>query len=336
MESTNHISAKLLAYSYNEKSGQELMTYECELPRIILAELSTHRGHIIFNSQSSRAVPVDKYLNNIKKRPFFPIFWGKKQKGMAAFEEQSNAVPWLAQEGPVEIDRDDFWEATIYHNLSIAYAMDKAGYHKQIVNRIIENYSYVRIVLSATNLDNFFHQRIHKMAEPHIRDLAIKMYEEKEKMSPRPLTQGEWHLPYIRVRRGKDNKLEYYRVGDEKYEHPLTLSAAQQISVVCCAQVSYRNLNDSFESVNRVYANLISDDPNEPGHYSPFCHQGTPMDEYHLNQTNPKMKGISHVSINGDFYSGQFKHWIQLRKTMANECFNGFTPEIFETRKETF
>jgi len=324
------IEATLLKHSKSDYSGQEIYTFELELPRIILAELHTHRGEVIFNSQSSRAVPIQKYIDQIEDNPFIPIHWGAKQSGMQAYQETEALIPWLDENGKVVyFTREAFHKATMYYNLSRAYAMDVAGYHKQIPNRYIENFSYIRLVLSATNLSNFFHQRIHHAAEPHIRQLAIEMFRAIQNSNPQVLKAGEWHLPYIRTKR-INGGLYYFRMGDEKYEHALTLQAAQRISIACSAQVSYRNFDDSAEKVEKIVNMLTTE--GEPGHYSPFCHQATPMEIYHMSLGLPEQIGVSHVTRAGDFHSGQFRHWVQYRKTLSGEYTSTFSKETFDAR----
>lgn len=332
------IEANLIKHSKSAYSGQEIYGFELELPRTVLAELHTHRGEVIFNSQSSRAVPVKKYIDEIEKNPFYPIHWGKKQSGMQAYEENDSLIPWLNDiNKPDEItyhSREDFYKAAMYNAFTRAYAMDVAGYHKQICNRWIENFSYIRIVLTATNLSNLFHQRIHKSAEPHIRDLAVKMYSAIRDSVPDILNEDEWHLPYVATKRNEEGILEYFRMGDTEYENPLSLKEAQDISVACSGQVSYRKMDDSPEKVRKVMSMLKQE--GEPTHYSPYCHQATPMKNYHLSQGLPEQLGISHVMRNGDFHSGQLKHWVQLRKTFLDEYCSVFDDETFETRLKTF
>lgn len=324
------IEANLIKHSKSAYSNQEIFTFELELPRAILAELHTHRGEVIFNAQSSRAVPIQKYIDEIEQNPFIPIHWGSKQPGMQAYKEQDSLIPWPDAEGnTTNHERNSFWKSTIYSNLARAYAMDMVGYHKQIVNRLIENYSYIRVVLSATNLTNLFHQRIHHAAEPHIRELAIRMYEAIQNSEPETLKNGEWHLPYIRTKR-INGTLYYFRMGDEEFQHALTLQAAQRISIACCAQVSYRNLDDSAEKVEKIFNMLTTE--GEPGHYSPFCHQAMPMNIYHMELGLPEQIGVSHVMRSGDFCSGQFRHWIQYRKTLQGEYASEFSRETFNNR----
>ena len=115
-----------------------------------------------------------------------------------------------------------------------------------------------------------------------------------------------------------------------KCDHFSTLKNALAISSSCCAQVSYRKLDDRLEKAEEVYARLIE---SEPVHASPFEHQATPMGEsgefwdkdgdYSVNlQCDPDTweDGITAVDRNGNFWSGNFKGWIQHRQLIKNNA----------------
>jgi len=90
--------AKILADSIAD--GVRLTTMEVTFPRFILAEFNTHR---VFsrNSASSRAIPVEKRIAQVRENPFIPEGFTKNQRGMQASEligdeHQANARhSWL-------------------------------------------------------------------------------------------------------------------------------------------------------------------------------------------------------------------------------------------------
>lgn len=45
--------------------------------------------HRVFsrNSSSSRAIPIEKMVQQVENDPVIPVYWGKNQKGMQAKEE---------------------------------------------------------------------------------------------------------------------------------------------------------------------------------------------------------------------------------------------------------
>jgi thymidylate synthase ThyX len=79
------ISAKIIADSVSAE-GVRLTTMQLRYPRFIHAELMTHR---VFsrNARSSRAVPVEKMIQEVIDDPVIPIHWGAAQKGMQAYAE---------------------------------------------------------------------------------------------------------------------------------------------------------------------------------------------------------------------------------------------------------
>ena len=76
------------------------------------------------------------------------------------------------------------WRAA--RDAAIAYAkqLNAMEVHKQYVNRIIEPFSHITVVCTATDFDNFFGLRKHHMAQPEIHELANKMYEEYSTNKP--------------------------------------------------------------------------------------------------------------------------------------------------------
>src|SRR5690606_15037567 len=159
--------AKVLAHSINEQGTAEAATFEVRFPRIILSEQNTHR---IFNrnASSSRAIPLKKLIKDIRNDMFTPVYWGKNQSGMKAKEELTGIQLWLAKK---------LWYLAGYSATVFAQVAEKIGLHKQIANRIIENYGYVTVVFTTTNLSNYVALRNHPDAQPEIKVLARLVYE---------------------------------------------------------------------------------------------------------------------------------------------------------------
>ena len=78
------IKANIIADSINNK-GKRITSFVVTMPRIVLAELNTHRV-LSRNSASSRAIPFAKMLEMVKKTPFMPIQWMKDHSGMQGNE----------------------------------------------------------------------------------------------------------------------------------------------------------------------------------------------------------------------------------------------------------
>jgi hypothetical protein len=148
------------------------------------------------------------------------------------------------------------------------------GVHKQVVNRVIEPYSWVKTIVSSTSWDNFFWQRVSKQAQPEIYALAKAMYRAYKRSSPQPVHMGKWHLPYV------DYNAEYSEAAT--YGQLLNLSVdsvLRMISVGRCARVSYLNHEGkrSIEDDVAVYQKMVDAIP--VWHGSPFEHVAQPTYE---------------------------------------------------------
>lgn len=235
-------------------SGSRLTTLQLLYPRFIHAEFMTHR---VFsrNASSSRAIPVTKMIEQVRTNPAMPIHWGKNQPGMQANEEHDQPV--IIDD--YEVTRELAWKLAAEEASRIAQALNRAGYHKQVVNRLLEPFLHISVVVSATEWDNFFFLRCHRDAQPEIQHLANLMRQALEGSDPFPLNPGEWHLPYVLPE-----------------ERSLDLSLKVKCSTARCARVSYSNHDGTVPSVERdveLYERLVG---SEPRHSSPAEHQATP------------------------------------------------------------
>jgi hypothetical protein len=310
------ISAKVIADSIS--AGIRITTYELEYPRFIHAEFLTHR---LFsrNAASSRAIPVKKQIELVKENPAMPIHWGMNEPGMSASEECNEYVatpfPWTeGKTGSREywiidgLRRDEAWLAARDRAVEVAEAFANAGYHKQIVNRILEPFSHIKVVLTSTEFDNFWWLRNHPDAQPEIHELAKQMLKALGESEPVLLKQGDWHLPYYND--GYWRLTNHDRM-DRELEEAIAISAS------CCAQVSYRRLDDSPEKAMNIYKRLVE---SKPVHASPFEHQATPMKNRAMGHIEP---GYTHQDVYGYNWSANFRGWIQNRQLIdEHTCWN--------------
>ena len=302
---TDMITANVIADSVNSY-GTRMVTMEIEYPRFILAELNTHRM-LSKNSASSRAIPVKAMHEHIMHAPATPVYWGKNQPGMQAKEEVEGSDRSLIKY---------FWSTAKEEALHWAKAMSDYGLHKQIANRVTEPWMMMKTVISGTEWANFFWLRDHADAQPEIAVLAQKMRKAFDNSQPQLLYPGEWHVPYVNTRRDATSNILYYLDGAG---NDITAEEARVISSSCCAQVSYRKNDDSYDKAFKIYKQLIE---SEPAHASPVEHQATPISVDTTDQYDPQTwhPGITHVSANGDLWSGNLRGWIQFRKLITNEA----------------
>ena len=295
-----NIVARIVADSVN-KNGNRITTFELEYHRFIHSELMTHR---LFsrNAMSSRAVPVSKMVEQVRNNPATPIHWGKNQAGMQADEV-------LVEESLDNAKRQ--WKQSAIYAASQAEIMSSIGSHKQIVNRLLEPFQMMKTVLTATEFDNFFWLRCDPDAQPEIQELAKCMFDAMRQSQPEGLESEQWHTPYVE-HIFKGGKFESYCLTDEEDNviKLLTEEEAKAISASCCAQVSYRTLNNTYEKAMDIYSKLAS---GRKVHASPFEHVAKPMGDSPSHED-----GVTHKDNVGNYWSGNFKGWIQLRQTLNN------------------
>lgn len=236
------ITAKVIADSVADGCPR-ITTMQLRYPRFIHAEFMTHRA-FSRNASSSRAIPVDRMIQDVIDDPAIPIHWGAEQKGMQAGKElPSGENVWLMQR-----------DAAVYGARHLA----EMGYHKQIVNRILEPFQHINVLVTATEWDNFFALRDHPDAQPEMQCLAQVMRDSMDGSEPRFLHSVEWHTPYINEGHAPE--------GHEDFK---------QMSAARCASVSYKTVDGKPMTVDRalsVFDKLTGD----PLHASPFEHIARP------------------------------------------------------------
>ncbi len=257
---------------------------ELTYPRFIHSEFMTHRM-FSRNASSSRAVPVQKNIDAVKETPAMPVHWGKNQAGMQAADEIEHKE--LAE---------TYWKMASRTAADAAEVMSNVlGLHKQVVNRVLEPFLDIKVIVTATEWYNFFKLRHHDDAQPEIHQLAIEMMDALMNSTPTLLQAGEYHLPYVR-----------------SDEASLNLERAIKCSVARCARVSYMTHDNKTPDIEKDIA--LADRLLEDGHMSPHEHQATPMQD-----TNQWRNGVTHMDREGSFWSGNFKSWIQHRQLIGNE-----------------
>jgi thymidylate synthase ThyX len=307
------ITAKIVSDSVSPK-GKRLTTFELTYPRFVHAELMTHR-QFSRNASSSRAIPIEKMIEQVEINPATPVRWGKNGAGM-----QDHGVMSPAEQAVSETIWLNARDQAVKH-ARFMLEQDVVP-HKQIVNRILEPWMHITVLVSATEYNNFFNLRCHKDAQPEIRALANEMYLAYIASSPEHVALGEWHTPYLRAQ--DLGPMSLHAFGKQLEEltetdyHNVVTRMGIKISVARCARVSYLTHDGkapSIESDLKLYDRLVG---SAPLHASPAEHQATPDLCYKGEFCNPHQHG-------------NFEGWIQYRKTLDNECNDGFP--IFDPRE---
>ncbi len=311
------ITAKIVADSISPQNIR-LTTMQLRYPKFIHGEFMTHR---VFsrNASSSRAIPVERLIQDVLDDPAMPVFWGKNQAGMQAGEECNEWVqdPEISDTYYGSITREQAWLTARDNAVSMTRAMSKAGYHKQVVNRIIEPWCHINVVVTATEWSNFYALRRHPDAQPEMKTLADAMWDVQQASTPKLLQPGEWHLPYVT----EDDLAEADAFGRHlsnvfpNNDEPRTADQIAgenliKLSVARCARVSYLthegkppNVEDDLKLYDRLVGSV-------PLHASPAEHQGTP-DVWQAVNKREWQHPEQHGNLRG---------WRQYRKMLPNEA----------------
>ena len=338
-------NCEILADSLSPQ-GHRLTTFKVTYPRIVHAELMTHR---VFsrNAASSRGIPAKKMIEYVKNNMFTPLAIQKTHKGM----QGSNYFKGVELE-----QANQLWIESAELALQQAEKMEKFGFTKQLTNRTLEPYQYYQVLVTATEWENFFELRapsyviegingnkpfkskkevLNKLANSnvalyntlnnytdldwlqintsqadiHIQAIAEMMWDEFNSSTPKQLKPGEWHIP--------DLGHEWDLVQMSKL--PVILNPEDtsvnllkvRIATAHCAKISYDNFGTkvNYEADIKLHDRLL-----ESKHFSPFEHCAKAMsdEEYYLDD-----RGVG-LSDKLAGWCRNFRGFIQYRDLIDN------------------
>ena len=233
MENKRKISAKIVADSINQQ-GDRLTSLLITFPRIILAEVNTHRM-LSKNTSSSRAIPFKKMVEAVQNDPFIPIAFQKHHSGMQGSEYISTEEGiYVCKRGWLEARDNAIKQAQWLYSCNVT---------KQLCNRLLEPFMWTTMLITGSKegWDNFFNLRcpqyftpvsgegyyakswkelkswhsnpenekilenadvlfkLHHnkgQAEIHMMALAEEIYDAMNESTPKQLEPGEWHIPF--------------------------------------------------------------------------------------------------------------------------------------------
>lgn len=328
------IQAKVVADSANSK-GDRVTSLVITFPRIILAEVNTHRM-LSKCTASSRAIPFHKMVETINRDPFIPIAWQKNHSGMQGTEYLTG------------LDRDQCefeWLTARDSAVEQSQQLNMINTTKQLANRLLEPFMWVTMLITGSQegWNNFFKLRCpsyswrgegnfkswkdlvkyhHKdganrdfiealekttvverlqnnkgQAEIHMMALAEAIYDAMEESITSILKPWKFHIPF-------SNEIflnEEFQERTENRSEDESNLLMMKISVAKAARVSYTTFNETKE-------NSISNDlllfnklaKSDPFHASPFEHVAQCMDEEAYNHF---VKGVAdNISEEGPNY----------------------------------
>jgi hypothetical protein len=343
-----HFKVEIVADSINE-SGNRITTMVVTYPRIIHSEIMTHRM-FSRNAASSRAVPSRKLIESVKNEPFIPIAFQKSHSGM-------QGVDYIIDQKDIDFEIADWLDDRDYA-IKKAEGRLTRGLTKQLINRPLEPFQWYTTIITATEWENFFHLRcpryqmdgemsiarskkeaiamwadgdsaledhlknyselewlqINKgQAEIHMMKIAEMMWDAYIESTPEKLAPGQWHIPYS----DKLNDLHGLGLSESKKQgrdisdfsvDEIALFAVK-LSTVMSARTSYTVVGEDLKPITHERMIELHDGMKraDPLHMSPFEHCAqNPTEEYV-------------TEYGSDFWSGNFKGWIQYRKMIHGE-----------------
>lgn len=274
------IEVKILADSTN-LSRNRITSWLLKYPRFIHSEFMTHR---VFsrNAASSRAIPFSKMIAAIQEEPALPEFWAAEHKGMKATES-------LQDEDLAAVRFE--WGNAQGRAVDMAKILSNMALAKSLCNRLIEPYSHITVLATATDHRNFFALRAHPDAMPEFQVLAYRMLDAYIKSEPTQKSWGQWHVPIFD--------------GTVKMEID-DLDSALKVATARCARLSYLAQDGNHDPAKDI---ALHDRLLASGHLSPFehCAQASQFD-------GPFNYQWSNFDV-----CGQASEWRQYRKQFAEE-----------------
>jgi hypothetical protein len=152
---------------------------------------------------------------------------------------------------------------------------------------MLEPWSHINVVLTASDFDNFFTLRCHKDAQPEIQKLAVMMARAVRDSVPNEIPEGGWHLPYV--------------LGAEKHLYPVNLQL--KMSTARCCRVSYLTMEGKAAEPGKDFV----------------LHDSLIVDKHMSPTEHPAQAGTD-----PDAYSGNFRGWKQYRKMLPEEKYEKF------------
>lgn len=229
------IKAQIVADSLSPQRDR-LISVLATFPRIILAEVNTHRM-LSKNTSSSRAIPFYKMIQAIQENPFIPTAWQKEHKGMQGTEY------FQSEDGDNIHKLTEAWLVGRDVAVQVAQGLTNSKVTKQLANRLLEPFMWTTMLITGTlkgGWDNFFELRCPQyyfepeeksfksrkewmkcyegnfgsldsigekddlwwlqqnqgQAEIHMMALAESIYDAVNESTPKHLKAGEWHIPF--------------------------------------------------------------------------------------------------------------------------------------------
>lgn len=257
----------VLLDSINPYTNVRLTTLHCVYPQSIHQQVLTHRM-FSRNSSSLRAISFDRVSNEFDI--VYPQ-WTEEKKGMQGDLVQDSKV----------IDEANKLLQCMYEDVHYwAEKLQNLGIHHQDINDYLRPFHNIHTVITATDWDNFFSQRLHESAKPAIQSLAQQI---KDALNASKPMYREEHIPLVSDLLNVEC--------DEMKSLDFTFYTIRQIAAARLARISYFKWSDDPNKDLDLAKKLI-----EKQHPSPFEHVAFAQDS--------------------NAYFANFKSWKQLRHVL--------------------
>lgn len=219
-EGLNNRSVKEFLYSYYYNNFRvegsyaddvKVLTFVGLVPKIILAQINTHRT-LSKNAASSRAIPFFKNIMNIIENPYLPFFT-KNKKGM---------------QGDLVDDKDEYLSYLEKH-ISLFFQIldfikEDTDWHKQNINRYVEPFVLVPVVITGNvgiggyAWDQFVYLRTSEAAQSEIG--VVASFVQKCIQDNKIFVKRKVHAPiYVIDKKGDLESLFYDAIFYLKNDH---------------------------------------------------------------------------------------------------------------------
>lgn len=258
------MEVKVLLDSINPYTGVRLTTLHCVYPQFIHQQVLTHRM-FSRNSSSLRAISFNRATDEFET--VYPT-WTEEKKGM---------------QGNIVTDDETIFSANAQVNVMRFEVMQRCkvlaelGIHHQDINNFLRPFQNIHTVITATDWDNFFIQRLHESTKPDMQRLAVMIKATLDESEPEERAN---HLPML------EDYLDCYE--QIWYDEYFSYKELKLISAARLARISYFKWSDDPNKDLELAKKLIADK-----HLSPFEHVAFAQDS--------------------DQYFANFKSWKQLR-----------------------
>jgi Thymidylate synthase complementing protein len=288
-------TAKVSILNSSQTEYSQITTFLIEgFPKPLVGEIAKHRL-IAMSCQSSRAMTLSATINQIKQDPYLPS-WTNNQKGMSG-KRMLGWKCWLADKLYIFGSR--------LMILLVQILVKTTNAHKQNLNRLLEPWMKVSLILTATEWDNFFNLRCAENCQDDFRIVAREMRRQLDLYYPRLISNGEWHYPYSE------------------------LTLEENVAKVASVSYSNHNKDRKFEDSKRLFNQLYSDK-----HYVPFEHclqaviPGDSLDAGNFLDPGAQVFDIFQLDISTCSYNideneaintGSFRGFMPLRRFLENQ-----------------